>query len=188
MKTEINLLKNELKERGPLNLGEKNLTPLYLSIAALLIMALGYGGMIYYHRTIGKQISAAEIEAANLDMEMRSTDSALDEAINYQLRLSNLSGLLGAHTFWSPVFEELAKYTYTVVSFDTFNSSADEASMVVTGNAPTYTDIAKLILGLKQSGKFQEIIFQSAGKATGERTGFGFTLDVNFDPQLLKRQ
>ena len=191
MKTEINLLKNELKDRGSaVSLGgggEKKLTSLYIVIALLVLEALGYGALLYYKKTISDKAKAVEIETANLDLEMRSTDQALGEVLGYQLRLGNLETLLDKHLFWSPVFDELARYTYIPISYDGFQGDAENFRIVVTGIAPTYTDMAKLVLGLKSSDKFKDIALQSGGASTGDVTGYGFTLDITFDPILLKK-
>lgn len=188
MRGEINLLRNELKERSSFNLGGKrSFLPLYFFIALLVIEAFVFGGLIYYRKTIDRKVNAAEMEAAQLDFEMRQTDDKLKEAIGYQARLSNFKNLLDSHLFWSPVFDELAKYTYKPISFDTFQADVQKNRIVVTGSAPSFKEIAKLILGLKKSDKFTDILFQSGGIARGEKAGFGFLLDIGFDPKLLKK-
>lgn len=188
MRGEINLLKNELKERGPLNLGGgKNLIPLYISIGLLIIEALVIGGFLYNKKSLGRETNAAEVEASLLDLEMRQTDDKLKEAISYQARLSNFKNLLNSHIFWSPIFEELAKYTYKPIRFDTFQGDTQKNRIVVTGTGSSYREIAKLILGLKKSDKFRDILFQSGGVATGDKAGFGFLLDIGIDPKLMKK-
>ncbi len=187
MRGEINLLKNELKQSAPLGLAGKSLVPLYVVIGFLVLEALTFGGFLYYGKSIEGKVNAAELEASQLELEMRQTDAELNEAISYQGRLNDFENLLDSHVFWSPLFEELAKYTYKPVRFDTFQADAQKSRMLVAGIAPTYRDIAKLILGLKQSNKFADILFQSGGAAQGDLTGFSFLLDIGFDPKLLKK-
>lgn len=187
MKGEINLLRNELKERGPLKFAGKSYVPLYLALGVLALEAAAFGGLTYYQTTINREINAAEMDEAELDFEMRQTDAALKEAVGYQARLANFKTLLDTHIFWSPVFEELGNYTYKLVSYDTFQGDTQKNRIVVTGTAPTYRDIAKLILGLKKTDKFTDISFQAGGASKGDKAGFGFLLDIGLDPKLLSK-
>ncbi|OGE78936.1 MAG: hypothetical protein A2751_00125 [Candidatus Doudnabacteria bacterium RIFCSPHIGHO2_01_FULL_46_14] len=188
MRGDINLLKNELSQRAPLGFsGPKSLLPLYLVIGLLVVEGLAFGTLLYYKKSIDRLVNAAELESSQLDLQMRQTETQLKDAISYQGRLNNFKNLLNSHIFWSPLFKELGDFTYKPVSFDTFQADIQKNRIVVTGSAPTYRDIAKVILGLKKSEKFTDIIFQSGGVSKGEETGFGFSLDIGFDPKLLRK-
>ena len=185
---EINLLRNSLKERTSLGLGgPKSMVPLYIVIAFLVLEAGAFVGFMYYNKSVERKVNAAEVEASQLDLQMRKTDTELKEAISYQVRLTDFKDLLTSHVFWSPLFDELGDFTYKPLRFDTFQADFQKSRMVVTGIAPTYRDMAKLILGLKKSDQFTEILFQSGGAAQGDVSGYSFLLDIGFDPKLLKK-
>lgn len=186
MNTEINLLRNEFGSTGPFG-GPKGIASLYVLIAVLVIEGLLYGGLALYERQLARQQMTAEIQAGSIDMEIGTVQADLGEALGYQQRLRNLQLLLYGHLFWSPVFEELEKYTFKPITYDTLAGSIEESKVVVTGTASSFSDIGKLILGLESSENIQNVMFQSSGQAKGEQAGYGFSLELTFDPKVFQK-
>jgi len=165
----------------------QKLISFYVLLGVVVVEALVYGGLTLYASSVSKRMAAAEEESASVDRSIKQSQEDLQEAIRYQQRLANLELLLGSHVFWSPVFEELTKYTYRSVSFDTMSGSLADNKLVLTGTAPSFTDIAKLILGLKQSEKIKDVVFQSSGQSKEEKSGYAFSLEITLDPELFKK-
>src|SRR3989344_764089 len=185
MKEEINLLNPELAANGA---GRKSLIPLYI-VGALPGGEMGGGGWVFFStRSTDDEVGAAEMRISDLDLQLKKNSPELQEAIGYQARLKNLEGLLEGHMFWSQVMEELGKYTFKNISYESFNGDVTRNRISVSGTAQSFTDIAKLILGLKQSDNFTTVSFSSAGAASGETPGYGFSLELVIKPTLLKKQ
>ena len=184
--TDINLLKNELAATTVFS-SAKKLLSLYIFIAVIAAEALAYGGMMWYSRSLEKQQAASEAEGSSVNLEIGRVKGDLAEATRYQQRLSNLDVLLKDHVFWSPAFAELSKYTYKNITYATLSGNIDEHKAVVTGTAASFTDIGKLIIGLKQSPKIKDVMFQSSGESKAEKSGYAFIVEIIFDPGLFKK-
>ena len=182
---QINLLKNELQERAVF--GRAGLVPLYIALGVLGLEVLIYGGLYLYNSTIEKQISDVERQYSDTNAEINRLSPDLQEGLAYQTRLRNLQILLDNHIFWSPVLEELSKSTYRSVSYDSLEADQVKHRLVVQGVAPSYTDIAKLILGLKTSRFINDVSLLSSGRSKSEKAGFNFSMEIDFDPSLLNK-
>lgn len=187
MKEEINLLKPEQSGSSSFGFAKKSTLSLYIVAGLFAVEILAWGGLWFYNRSIDERVASAAVKSSSLDLEISKNEPNLQEAIGHQLRLANLGSLLESHVFWSPVFEELGKYTQKSIFYETFDGDAASSLITVSGTAASFTDIAKLILGLKQSDNFFDVAFQSEGPSTGEKTGFAFILEIKFDPALLKK-
>lgn len=182
---EINLLKSISEERKPFSLGGSRSRALYIMAAILILEILIYGGFIFYERYLAKKILAAEKKAAELNFEIGKMDHQRSEAISFQSRLLNLEALLDNHVFWSALFKELEDFTYKFAIYNSLQINEGENKILLAGNISSYTDLSKLILGLKKSSKVLDVVLQSSGQEEGEKSGYSFTLEVTFDPRLL---
>ena len=91
-----------------------------------------------------------------VDFEIGKIDKERLEAVSYQKRLGNFKTLLDRHIFWTVVLEELSKYTYKPVSYTSLQADIKEYKLMVSGFVPSYTDLGKLMLGLKTSSNIEK--------------------------------
>ncbi len=189
MKDEINLLKPDQASNNKW-FGFGNKFPLFLYVIAALLLGeiLFWGWLFFSTRSVSREIESMNRSIAEADLEINKNQPELKIAVGYQARLDSLDGLLEGHMYWSPVFEELGKYTLKELRYSTFVGDADDHSITVAGTASSYAKIAKLILGLKQSSKFKEVLFRSEGASSGATTGYSFILEITPDSALFKKQ
>lgn len=182
---EINLLKNELQGRGVFTLGTKGLLSLYVLLAVIALELLAYGGLVIYKKQIEKKVLKAEQQAASIDLEIGQNSEKRLAAISFQRRLNNLQVLLDNHQFWSVVMEELAAHTVKTVRYETMQVSPGTSQITILGNTPSYTELGKLLLGLRTSKKILNTELKTTTQSGKEQGGYKFTMELIFDPQLL---
>src|SRR3989344_7880418 len=183
---QINLLRNELQKRGPFQF-RPGLGSLYLVLGVLAFEILLYGGLFLYDRHVLSQTRAAEEASAGTDFEINKLSPDLKEAISYQSRISSLEKLLGGHVAWSAVFDELGKYTYKSATYQTLNADLENHILSLSGIVPSYTDMGKLILGLKKSAHILGVELVASSRSDSDIAGYNLSIDVTFDPKLLSK-
>ena len=109
------------------------------------------------------------------------------QAVAVQSRLRNLDVLLQSHLLWSKVFAELESKTYRPISFESLQVDETNNRFILSGLAPTQTDIAKFMLGLQSSAYIQNVNLKTASSQRTAEAGFSFNMDITFDPKLLRR-
>lgn len=181
---EINLLKDEL-QKTKLGLRRQSLISLYIALAIFVLEIGVYGFMLFQERRYGKQGLEVAQSGAATDFEIGKLEKSRQEAVSFQARLANLDVLLKEHVFWSQLLAELGKYTYKPIVYRTMQVDQAKRKLILSGISPTYTDLGKLILGLRQSPNFSDISFSSSGATEEKQAGYGFQLDISFDPKLL---
>lgn len=182
---EINLLKSELQHRGPFSFGPKGLASLYV-VAGILVLVLGvWGGLYFYDLELQKKSRLLEQQTATVDFEVGQVEGQRREAISFQRRLNNLVVLLDEHVFWTPVFEELEKFTFKGAAFNTLQVDVADHTFILTGTVSSYQDMGKLLLGLRQSSNVQGVTLQSSGITETGQAGYNFNLELLFDPKLF---
>lgn len=187
--SEINLLAKSDYGTGKAGSAGENANRLWISIlASIFVLAiLGYGALLFYERSLKKQQQAVDQEVTRIDFEIGKIDEERQTAISYQRRLKNFRTLLDRHIFWTVVLEELSKYTYKPVSYDSLDADITEHKLLVSGVAPSYADLAKLMLGLKTSANIEDVKLVSSGQSLSEQVGLTFDIDIIFNPKLLKK-
>lgn len=186
---EINLLKKESQssEGFRLNLKSPGRFSLYIVAGLLVIELLFYGYLFLSGSRVSKRMLLSQQRAVELDLEISKIDEARQHAVAVQSRLRNLDVLLLSHLLWSKVFSELESKTYRPASFESLTVQETNGRFVLSGFAPTLTDIAKFMLGLKTSPYIQNINLRTASAQRTEVPGFSFHMDITFDPKLLRR-
>ncbi len=161
---------------------------LAVAVALLVLEILAYGGLWLYERQLEKNLLETEQKAADIDLELSKVDEERQEAISFQSRLADFRTLLTNHLFWSQVFAELEDFTYTPAVYQDIQAIQSENKIILTGTIPSYTDLAKLMLGLRVSPEVSSVVLLSSGQdTTGTSGGYGFTLEVFFDRKLILR-
>lgn len=185
---EINLLKNELKEHRTINLGNiSGSKSLYVMLGLIGLVLLSYLLLAIFDQNVKRKITEIEREGTATEAEIQKLESERQKAISVQVRLNSLAGLLKYHAEWTPVLAELEKFTYIPVAYQTLEVDEAKHEFSVTGVAPTYTDIAKLMVGLARSDYFGNVELQASGQAEGGEGGFSFGMKIDFDPALINK-
>ena len=185
---EINLLNEESSDK-PFSFGSAATghAALYLALGILAVVLLTYGGLIFYQKNLDKQRLAAQDRLAAIDAQITKEKTKLDEAILYQTRIANLKTILGKQIYWSPVITELERVIYIPIKFTKFEGNEAEQLLTISGNAPSYTDIGKFMLGLKTSPYVLAVELLTSAPSSGETPGYEFSVSVNFDPAMFKK-
>lgn len=183
--SEINLLKNELQDKTQLAAKAGGFRAVYVLVAILAAESLAYGVLFFWQRAAGKQVLKAEQEIASLDFDIGKLAPEREKALSFQARLQDIGGLLKGHLYWSEVLEELEKVTYSPASYDTLQADVKDHKLLLTGTTFSYTDLAKLMLGLKTSPHIRDVKLMSTARSRDQEAGFSFRLEVEFDPKLL---
>jgi Tfp pilus assembly protein PilN len=184
---EINLLKSELQARSKFSLSRASRVALYVVIVLLVLEGLLYGLIFFYERQVRKNILALDQENASTDFEIGKTEKDRLEAISFQTRLGNLKTLLDSHLFWSELLKELERVTYRGAQFTALGGDEGEQKLIISGSVPSYKDLAKLMLGLTTSPQVKDVVLGSSGLEKGTEGGYGFTLEVTFNPSVLSK-
>lgn len=184
---EINLLKNELQERGPFSFGPPGLTSVYIVVSIIALEVLLYSGLAFYQRYVENKAQDVEQRAMDIDLEIKKMENSRQAAISFQRRVNNLQFLLGSHVFWTPVFDELEKYTYKGARYQTLQVDQARRELQVSGVIPSYTELGKLMLGLRQSQNVSNVTLNATGATQSGEAGYEFTMLITFDPKLLTK-
>ena len=185
---EINLLKSDIGAgRGLSAGGKRSLFWPYILAGIFIFEILGYGTLFVFERSLQKQRQTLDQEVTRVDFEIGKIDKERLEAVSYQKRLGNFKTLLDRHIFWTVVLEELSKYTYKPVSYTSLQADIKEYKLMVSGFVPSYTDLGKLMLGLKTSSNIEDVKFVSSGQNKSEQGGLSFDMEIIFNPKLLKK-
>lgn len=184
---EINLLKNELQEKGSLGGGSsrKAKQVLYAVMGILVLEIVIYGFFLIFEKQTAKKVLETERQAAAADFEIGKIDKERREALSLQARLGNLQTLLKNHLYWSIVFAELEKFTYKQAFYESLQVDEETHKFRFSGVVPTYTDLAKLMLGLMKSPNVTSVRLLSSALEEGTVAGYSFNMEIAFDPKLL---
>lgn len=182
---EINLLKNELQEKGPFSFGKTGLVSLYAVLGILGFEMLLYLGLAIYQNRLEKNIARVEQQGIAVNAETGKIEKDRLKALSLQRSVNNLEVLLDNHIFWTPVFQELEKYTYKQARYDTLQVQYGDSKLIISGVIPSYTDLGKLILGLRKSQNVRDVTLQGTALSEGGEAGYTFNMEVFFDPRLF---
>lgn len=187
---EINLLKKEAQssQQFSFNLRQTGRLSSYVVLGLLAIELLFYGFLVLSGRQVSRRMLLLEKRAADTALEISKIDEERQQALAVQSRLKNLDTLLLSHIFWSKVFAELESRTYKPIRFESLQVQETTGRFVLSGFAPSQTDIAKFMLGLKTSPFIQTVNLKTSSVSSAKEAGYAFNMDIIFDPKLLRRQ
>lgn len=182
---EINLLKNEIKNRNTISLRRIGSKAVYFIGALAGLELLIYLGLAIFNQNIKRTIAETERQATAIDVEINQLESDRQHAISLQKRINNIAGLLANHGEWTTVLAELEKYTYKLATYNTMQVDEVKHNFSFTGTVGSYTDLGRLMLGLSQSNNFSNIQFKSSAQDDSGAGGYSFDIEVEFNPKLL---
>ncbi len=182
---EINLLQNRIKDSS-LAWEKRNKTLVTILVLAL-ILELGLTVIFsILNGSVQKQIVTVRAENTRIQNEINSKDEELTAARAFQAPLKNLVSLVDNNIHWTGFFDRLTERTYLQSQY--LNLQADTTGKVhVEGIVSSYTDLGKLLLALSTSEDFTEVNLLSTSPASGQQSGYNFSLDLMADQKLYSK-
>ncbi len=185
---DINLLQNKLKDSTVI---ASRRNSVFIWIAVLILLVLGGLGAWLYMLTDQVTTKNTELAVKNsqITKQISSASEDLGEAKIFQAKLENIDLLLDKHTYMSPLLDEIEKVTYVNSQYVNADISfLNENEIHLEGNANTYTDLGKLVLGLSTSKYFTNVKLLAVVPTTiGAKNGFHYSIDLTALPALLNK-
>jgi len=152
---------------------------LILVVLSLLL----YGGLLIYKGKLNKDLDNVrnEIELLN-----QKRNPELETAIiDLDKKLGILKDLFEGHFYWSQLLTKIQDLTITQAYFDNarFTFSADKVNAIFTGNAITYTGLARQLLSFQQEPLTEEA--RVSNITLSNEGGVDFDITVVFSKDIL---
>ncbi len=183
MTEDINLLQNQVKDTTLIANRRNNF---FLVITSLLVIVILVAGGLMYYLTQKASDEGSQLVSDNVKIteEISNVSDEVAAARIYQAKLSNIQILLNKHAIITPVLDELEKITYQKAQFLNADISIDNDRLHVEGTAPSYPDLAKLLLGLTMSKHYQKVKLMAV--TTAPTGGYQFSIEMNLNWQSFK--
>jgi len=182
---EINFLKDQLKGGGLLS-GKTGVWSLYAAVAIIVLEVLLFAGFNVYERSLKNKVNSVKQQAQALEFEVSQIEDERLEAVSFQERLFNLKTLLDNQVVWTPLFQNLEENTLNTIFYRTLQVSEFERKLNLSGVAPSYTDVAKLIRGLEEAPGVTRVDLISSGLTEAATGGVVFSLEISFSGDILE--
>ena len=141
----------------------------------LFIISGAFSGLLYIYKGIlGKQLDQQKVILN--DLKTRFEPTLITELEHLSNALVNSRSLLNGHVYVSPVFDFLEKNTLPDISFNAFDYDAGKKVLLLSGEAPSYTEVAAQIKIFKNQ--------QNVAGATFSNTALKETGSVNFSASI----
>ena len=146
----INLIPEEFARHPELNLSRKFLVYLLaLGVSAFAVLVVGQIIGLYQY-WIGNEIRQTEQINVQYRAQIDDYQATLTEAQALQQELLTMQQLLGAHRYWTRVFDALQKVTIDEVYFTSF-SSASDGSLELSAHGRDYESVARQLVAFQQA-------------------------------------
>lgn len=180
---EINLLQSKIKDRQ--ERWQKNNRTANIVLFLILIIVLAVGGLfMYLNSGSADKLRTVASDTAKAQSEIDAQQETLHSAENYQAQLKNLQLVLNNHVAWSNFFKELGDYTLKGITYTSMHGNLTD-TVHLEGQTKTYTEMAKLLLGLSTSKNFEKVDLLSTGPSSNENFGYIFSVDLTVAPNLF---
>lgn len=146
----INLIPEEFARHPELNLSRKFLVYLLaLGVSAFAILVVGQIIGLYQY-WIGNEIRQTEQLNVELRAQIDDYQAMLTDAQALQRDLLTMQQLLGAHRYWTRVFDALQKVTIDEVYYTSFVSASD-GSLELAAHGRDYESVARQLVAFQQA-------------------------------------
>lgn len=157
-----------------------------IALILLILSLLFYGGLLFYQGKLQENLNNIK-EEINLLNQKRDpeTEKAI---INLDKNLEILKELFEGHFYWSEVFTRIESLTVPEVYLSKAKLAflPDEVSIIFSGNALTYTNIARQIVSFQEDPL---VVGVKVGNISlGAEGGVTFDLSVIFSKDVLLKQ
>lgn len=154
------------------------------AIVILFVLSLLlYGGLLLYQNQAEADLNNIKEEIMNL---YQSRDPEIESAIvNLDKKLGIVKELFDNHVYWSKLFNKIEGLTIPEVYFSDakLNFSSEDVNVVFSGNALSYTVLARQVLSFQDDSLVEEV--RVSGISLGTIGGIDFDLSIIFSKNIL---
>lgn len=179
---DVNLVPEEYKKR------RKKLGVIFsktggVVLGLVILSLLFYGGLLFYQDKQNKELDSIKEQIKVLDQkrdpEMEKTVVDLDK------KLGILKEIFENHVYWSKLFNKIEELTVFQAYFSRgkFDFSGGIAEVNLSGNALTYTILAKQMKSFQQDSQVKSVRVSTISLST--EGGINFDLKVIFSKDIL---
>ena len=185
----INLIPEEFARHPELNLSRKFLVYLLaLGVSAFAVLVVGQIIGLYQY-WIGNEIRQTEQINVQYRAQIDDYQATLTEAQALQQELLTMQQLLGAHRYWTRVFDALQKVTIDEVYFTSF-SSASDGSLELSAHGRDYESVARQLVAFQQATDVIATVSITGASAildqdTGQVGEVGFAVSLRLRPEVF---
>lgn len=184
---EINLLQQERKSRIPANpVQVSGSIVLWILVGVIAVEMGAYGGLYYWKQRIDTATTNLEVSMVQMDKKLKDSQTDVNQAVKSQFILNTFGTLLGSHTVWTMLWDEISKTTLKSARYVGLQATAERNKMVISGEVANYTEVGKVMLALRGSSNFSSIELVSSVPSTGQEVGIRFEISVVFNPAILQ--
>lgn len=152
-------------------------------LALAILSLLLYGGLLFYESNFNKTIDNINQEIVNLDIkrDLKTEQTMID----LDRKLEVLKDMFEEHLYWSKLFNKIEDLTVSEAYFSDarFNLIGEELTFSFSGNALTYTTLARQMVSFQEEPEVDSVrvseIFLS------EEGGIAFDFEVVFLKSIL---
>lgn len=155
------------------------------ALAAVVIVALAYGGLSFANRSITSQIEESRAELARVEADINQLDPELDRVTATTKKISAVRSLVERHIRWTKFFSTLESYTLPEVFYGTTFTGNIQGLFTLTASADSYERVAQQFLVYQAAVERGDFIrtFAISGanrivEEGGEKISFTLTLTV----------
>ena len=156
---------------------------LWAAIGFLVIIVLGYFGLVFYKDSLNKERIALEIQmgdkSSERDLELEKHITELEKGTK------NLNKFSEIHIFSSRLFKALEELTLADVRWEKFDADLGKNKIDLNGQAANYNILAEEITVLEKDPRIKKVETSGIGLSAG---GVNFNMNLEFDPILLKNE
>jgi hypothetical protein len=156
----------------------------YLSLAVFLITAASAGGLALLNRAQQDALRTFEEEVGDKDSSLRT--DLVNQIFLADQRLRNLRTLLSEHLISSNVFALVERDTLPQVRFLSFNFDATSRKLDMSGEATSYSLLARQIGVFEQDPNIERVEFGGLSLSSNNLAGFKIALILKKPFLLLK--
>ena len=149
-----------------------------------LILLLGLAGTYYYLYDSSKKLSQEIQEKEKALIETDSERTLKEELLSIEGKINTFSKLLSRHKKPLNIFNFIEETCHPDVWFSGFNFDSTKAIVIVSGQAKSFVVLGQQLIILKEVENLKDI--NLSGISIGEEGGVDFTLQLTFEPQILK--
>lgn len=162
---------------------EKRKRMLYLfSVVVLVLVVATYLVLFLITSNIETQTENIKTDVAQLDAQLKASESVVKEVVSFKNRLASIDGLLKNHVKWSAFFDELEKVSTTSSNYQSLKGAVENGTIEATLNLPSVSSAASLVASLNNSSE-NKTSFSNAqavsitSQASETASGYGVSLE-----------
>lgn len=121
-----------------------------ISVAALVVVGLAYGGLVLYEQNVTKHITETKTKLEQVTAEITELSIQQKQAAATVQKLSAIQSLIDRHIHWTKLFSLLEKYTMPEVTYGTTYTGDLNGEVNLTATTNSYENVAKQYLIFQQ--------------------------------------